>query len=120
MPTERGWRDGTGAACRMNHHRTDWGSPTPGGMPTKRRGLRVRAIAAMARLAGAVYASAAFTVIVAGWTGATAEPRHGLCASGHLKYPADFKHFAYVNPDAPKGGRPATMGTAALITFNSL
>src|SRR5690606_7930204 len=120
MPTERGWRDGTGSACRMNHHRTDWGSPTPGGMPPKRRGPRVRAIDAMARLAGAVLATAAFAVIVAGWTVAPAEPRHGLSAFGDLKYPADFKHFEYVNPDAPKGGRLATIGTAALITFNSL
>lgn len=31
--------------------------------------------------------------------------RHGLSAFGDLKYPADFAHFDYVNPDAPKGGR---------------
>lgn len=30
---------------------------------------------------------------------------HGLSAFGELKYPADFKHFDYVNADAPKGGR---------------
>ena len=29
--------------------------------------------------------------------------RHGLSAFGELKYPADFKHFDWVNPDAPKG-----------------
>lgn len=29
---------------------------------------------------------------------------HGLSIFGELKYPADFKHFDYVNPDAPKGG----------------
>jgi len=29
---------------------------------------------------------------------------HGLSAFGDLKYAADFKHFDYVNPDAPKGG----------------
>ncbi|MGN6549066.1 MAG: extracellular solute-binding protein [Pararhizobium sp.] len=33
-----------------------------------------------------------------------AERRHGLSAFGELKYPADFKHFAYVRSDAPKGG----------------
>ena len=32
------------------------------------------------------------------------EARHGLSAFGELKYPADFKHFEWVNPDAPKGG----------------
>jgi microcin C transport system substrate-binding protein len=31
--------------------------------------------------------------------------RHGLSIFGDLKYPADFPHFAYVNPEAPKGGR---------------
>ncbi|MBN9019256.1 MAG: ABC transporter substrate-binding protein [Rhizobiales bacterium] len=31
-------------------------------------------------------------------------PRHGLSVFGALKYPADFKHFDYVRPDAPKGG----------------
>lgn len=30
--------------------------------------------------------------------------RHGLSAFGELKYPAGFRHFDYVNPDAPKGG----------------
>src|SRR5215471_18045411 len=30
--------------------------------------------------------------------------RHGISAFGDLKYPPDFKHFDYVNPDAPKGG----------------
>jgi microcin C transport system substrate-binding protein len=48
-----------------------------------------------------------------------AEKKHGLSAFGDLAYPADFKHFKYVNPDAPKGGRLATMGMAAVLTFNS-
>ena len=29
---------------------------------------------------------------------------HGISTFGDLKYPADFKHLDYVNPDAPKGG----------------
>jgi len=32
-------------------------------------------------------------------------PSHGLAIYGDLAYPADFKHFEYVNPDAPKGGK---------------
>jgi microcin C transport system substrate-binding protein len=48
-----------------------------------------------------------------------AEPRHGLSVFGVLKYPADFKHFDYVNPDAPKGGRASQIGTAGLTTFDS-
>ena len=30
--------------------------------------------------------------------------RHGMSAFGDLKYPAGFKHFDYVDPNAPKGG----------------
>ncbi|MEQ8746569.1 extracellular solute-binding protein [Pyruvatibacter sp.] len=30
--------------------------------------------------------------------------RHGISIFGDLKYPADFTHFDYANPDAPKGG----------------
>jgi microcin C transport system substrate-binding protein len=52
-------------------------------------------------------------------TAGAAEKRHGLSAFGDLKYPADFKHFDYVNPDAPKGGRLVTIGTQAVLTFNS-
>jgi microcin C transport system substrate-binding protein len=50
---------------------------------------------------------------------AAAEPRHGLSIFGDLKYPADFKHFDYVNPDAPKGGRISLVGPAAIRTFDS-
>ena len=50
---------------------------------------------------------------------AAAEPRHGLSIFGDLKYPPDFTHFEYVNPDAPKGGRLVTIGTSGLTTFDS-
>lgn len=45
---------------------------------------------------------------------------HGLSAFGDLKYPADFTHFDYVNPDAPKGGELVTVSTSAIGTFDSL
>ena len=50
---------------------------------------------------------------------------HGMSAFGDLKYPADFKHFDYVNPDAPKGGSFSQIGPSRLynqnfLTFNSL
>ena len=35
------------------------------------------------------------------------EWRHALSLFGDIKYPADFKHFDYVNPSAPKGGAAA-------------
>src|ERR1700716_3856362 len=39
--------------------------------------------------------------------------RHALSLFGDIKYPADFKRFDYVNPDAPKGGvaRQILIGT---------
>jgi microcin C transport system substrate-binding protein len=38
---------------------------------------------------------------------------HGFNFFGELRYPADYKHLDYVNPDAPKGGEISiwTMGT---------
>src|SRR5215210_799157 len=45
----------------------------------------------------------------------TGEPvwRHALSLFGDIKYPAGFKRFDYVNPDAPKGGvaRQILIGT---------
>ena len=38
---------------------------------------------------------------------------HGISAFGDLKYPKDFPHFDYVNPDAPKGGTMSFRGTGA-------
>jgi microcin C transport system substrate-binding protein len=50
---------------------------------------------------------------------------HGLSVFGDLKYPADFRHFDYVNVNAPKGGLFSTVPTVRLnnqsfFTFNSL
>jgi microcin C transport system substrate-binding protein len=42
---------------------------------------------------------------------------HGYSFYGNLTYPADFTHFDYVNPDAPKGGEIA-LGTVG--TFDSM
>jgi microcin C transport system substrate-binding protein len=51
--------------------------------------------------------------------------RHGMSAFGDLKYPADFKHFEYVDPHAPKGGVFSHVGSTRafnqnFLTFNSL
>lgn len=76
--------------------------------------------APLARRAPMLTRLAALTIAAAVLaTTASAEPRHGLSAFGELKYPADFKHFEYVNPDAPKGGRLAMIGTAGRTTFDS-
>ena len=54
-----------------------------------------------------------------GAVSASAEPRHGISTFGDLKYPADFTHFDYVNPDAPKGGKISLIGPSAIDTFDS-
>jgi microcin C transport system substrate-binding protein len=51
--------------------------------------------------------------------------RHGMSGFGDLKYPAEFKHFAYVNPNAPRGGQFSQLGSVRWYnqnfnTFNSL
>lgn len=44
-------------------------------------------------------------------------PTHGFTLDGDLKYGPDFKHFDYVNPEAPKGG---SINFAAIGSFDSL
>jgi microcin C transport system substrate-binding protein len=42
--------------------------------------------------------------------------RHALSLFGDIKYPEGFRHFDYVNPDAPQGG---TLRQSALGTFDN-
>ena len=44
--------------------------------------------------------------------------RHGLSLFGDLKYPAGFKHFEYVNPNAPKGGAARLIAFGTYDNFN--
>jgi microcin C transport system substrate-binding protein len=44
--------------------------------------------------------------------------RHGLSLFGELKYPAGFKHFDYVNPNAPKTGAARQIAFGAYDNFN--
>ncbi len=43
---------------------------------------------------------------------------HGYSYFGDLKYPADFAHFDYVNPDAPKGGEIALDASGTFDSMN--
>lgn len=64
------------------------------------------------------WCAAAFAVLVCAPAALAAERSHGLSVFGELKYPADFKHFDYVNPNATKGGRLATLGGLGFDSFN--
>lgn len=73
-----------------------------------------------------LHALAATLAALIGWTIActipaacASEARHGLSVFGPLGLPAGFTHFAYTNPDAPKGGRISMVGPAGRITFDS-
>jgi microcin C transport system substrate-binding protein len=73
-----------------------------------------------------ILGAAALTSVIAPVAEAAEGPkRHGISAFGDLKYPADFKQFDYVNPNAPKGGvfshvAPSRIFNQNLLTFNSL
>ena len=75
--------------------------------------IRARAVSS---LAGGALALLALTISPA----AAAERAHGLSAFGDLALPPDFGHFAYANPDAPKGGTFSLIGWGGVTTFNSL
>ncbi len=82
---------------------------------SRRRALHLAAAAVAARAGARLVLPAA----------AEEAEHHGISAFGDLKLPPDFKHFPYVNPNAPKGGRfsqigPGTQFNQNQLTFNSL
>ncbi|SPH25079.1 Periplasmic oligopeptide-binding protein [Defluviimonas aquaemixtae] len=48
----------------------------------------------------------------------TVTTSHGYSNFGELKYPADFDHLDYVNPDAPKGGEISIWAQGSFDSFN--
>ena len=74
--------------------------------PTRRTVIRAAGLALAVPAVGRLMPGAAAADGETVW-------RHGLSLFGDLKYPPDFPHFDYVNPNAPKGGtlRQITIGT---------
>lgn len=56
-------------------------------------------------------------LLVAAVGAALAAVTYGMSLYGDFKYPPNFTHFDYVNPDAPKGG---TMRLSSIGTFDTL
>ncbi len=83
--------------------------------PARKPGWRARLV----RKVTAAIAGSAAVLSVPLADAAASQPRHGLSVFGPLAYPENFKNFAYVNPDAPKGGRISMVGPAGRITFDS-
>ena len=46
--------------------------------------------------------------------------RHGVSLFDDLKYPVEFGHFEYVNPDSPKGGTAQQIALGTFDNFNSV
>jgi microcin C transport system substrate-binding protein len=52
--------------------------------------------------------------------GAAPQWQHGLSLFGELKYPPGFKHFDYVNPNAPKAGSVRLNAFGTFDNFNEV
>ncbi|MFW2387412.1 MAG: ABC transporter substrate-binding protein, partial [Polyangiales bacterium] len=74
---------------------------------------------AMARAKSSLIVAA--LALALGTSAVTAAQRnHGLSAFGDLALPQDFKHLAYADPEAPKGGMLVLIGWGGVTTFNNL
>ena len=76
-------------------------------MPYRRPRTDARILPPLSRPAALLGAGTLVLALAAGAVAARAETvivSHGISTFGELKYPADFPHLDYVNPDAPKGG----------------
>ncbi len=77
---------------------------------SRRRLLQTSAFAALAPALGLGASAAAQS--------AETEWRHALSLFGEIKYPAGFKRFDYVNPEAPKGGVVRQIAIGTFDNFN--
>ncbi len=72
-----------------------------------------------ARLAAAAAVGAALMFGGSGvWAKSDVIKSYGISTFGELKYPADFKHLDYVNPDAPKGGEISLWAPGTFDSMN--
>src|SRR5512141_2709883 len=68
-------------------------------------------------VAGLVASMVLNSALTAFAEGAAPQKRHAVSLLGEPKLPADYKHFEWVNPDAPKGG---VLKLSAVGGFDSL
>jgi microcin C transport system substrate-binding protein len=85
---------------------------------TRRHLLQGGAVAAMAPALGLTANLPATGAAYAQSATEGLEWRHALSLFGDVKYPADFKHFDYVNPNAPKGGVARMISLGTFDNFN--
>ncbi|MET0970772.1 MAG: extracellular solute-binding protein [Tardiphaga sp.] len=82
---------------------------------SRRRLLQTSAFAA---IAPAIGGTTVLSAVGARAEAAAPEWRHALSLFGNVKYPAGFKRYDYVNPDAPKGGTARQIAIGTFDNFN--
>jgi len=70
------------------------------------------------RIVGLVALMAALAFAVAAPAKQATITTYGISTFGDLKYPANFKHFDYVNPNAPKGGEMSIWAFGGFDSMN--
>jgi len=85
---------------------------------TRRHLLQSAAFATIVPALGAGISLPAVSPVQAQTAGGEPVWRHALSLFGDIKYPADFKRFDYVNPDAPKGGVARMISIGTFDNFN--
>ncbi|MDI3338489.1 extracellular solute-binding protein [Defluviimonas aestuarii] len=87
------------------------GPDTPAGnMPQRLHNMRVALLSGIAAFS--------FILPTAVLSQATVTTSYGYSNFGELKYPVDFDHLDYVNPDAPKGGEISIWSQGSFDSFN--
>jgi microcin C transport system substrate-binding protein len=81
--------------------------------------LQSGAFAAVAPALGAATVLPSVSPAAAQTAGGEPAWRHALSLFGDIKYPAGFKRFDYVNPDAPKGGVARMISIGTFDNFNT-
>ncbi|RQH07876.1 extracellular solute-binding protein [Paraburkholderia dinghuensis] len=88
---------------------------TPARATRARRGHRVATwLCAWSKTGAACCVALALTLTAMPF----AHAAHAIAQFGEPKYPPDFKHFDYVNPDAPKGGTLVLANPDRLTSFD--
>ncbi len=86
---------------------------------TRRQALTLLSAAALPPgLWRPAFAEEALPIELAGDDQTAVQSLHALALHGEPKYPANFHHFEYTNPDAPKGGRLVQGATGGFDSFN--
>ncbi|MFT3690183.1 extracellular solute-binding protein [Paenirhodobacter sp.] len=80
--------------------------------------MQVRKRGALRNVGALVLGAALWAAVAGPGTAADTVTAAAISTLGDLKYPADFTHLDYVNPDAPKGGEISEWFTGGFDNFN--